>query len=132
MGPGMVLKIAAVLGGLAVGLGAFGAHGLKGRVAAGTLDPALLEVFKTGVQYHFYHALAILAVGCAGAGLLSPRGAAVAVVAWLIGVVVFSGSLYLMTFTGARWLGAITPIGGVAFIVGWVALFVAAFARQPS
>lgn len=132
MGPGLVLKIVAVLGALAVGLGAFGAHGLKGRVEAGTLDPLLLEAFKTGVQYHFYHTLALLAVGCAGTGLLSGRCATIAVAAWMVGIVLFSGSLYLMTFTGARWLGAVTPLGGVAFIVGWVALFIAAYPKQSS
>ncbi len=120
MSASLILKMAGLLGALAVGLGAFGAHGLKSRVEAGTLDPALLEAFKTGVQYHFYHVLALLAVGCAG--LLPGRAGSVAVVAWLVGIALFSGSLYLMTFTGARWLGAITPIGGVAFIVGWVAL----------
>lgn len=124
MSGSLVLKMAGLLGALAVGLGAFGAHGLKSRVEAGTLDPALLEAFKTGVQYHFYHVLALLAVGCAG--LLPGRAATVAVVAWLVGIALFSGSLYLMTLTGARWLGAITPIGGVAFIVGWVALVFAA------
>ena len=122
----VVIKLAAILGALAVALGAFGAHGLKSRVDAGTLELTLLEAFKTGVQYHFYHALAILAVGCAGTILLPGRAGTVAVVAWLVGILLFSGSLYLMTLTGLRWLGAITPIGGVAFIVGWIALAFAA------
>lgn len=109
--------LAALLGGLAVGLGAFGAHALAGRV-----EPRLLEVFETGVRYHFYHALALFVVVFAlnrwpNAGLISVAG-------WLliVGILIFSGSLYLMTFTGIRWLGAITPIGGVAFIAGWLCL----------
>lgn len=106
----------AAAGALAVILGAFGAHGLKERVAAD-----LLVIFETGVRYHMYHALALVAVGLASvrwsSGWLGAAG-------WcfLVGIVVFSGSLYIMTMTGARWLGAITPIGGVAFILGWVAL----------
>ena len=110
------LVAGAVLGGLGVILGAFGAHGLKTRV-----EPALLEVFETGVRYQMYHALALLAVGLAGAQRTNSwLGAA----GWLfvVGIAVFSGSLYLMTLTGARWLGAITPLGGVALILGWVAL----------
>ena len=112
------LATGAVLGGLAVILGAFGAHGLKTRV-----EPDLLVVFETGVRYHMYHALALLAVGLAAAQRTNSwLGAA----GWLFlaGIAVFSGSLYLTTFTGARWLGAITPIGGVALILGWAALAV--------
>jgi uncharacterized membrane protein YgdD (TMEM256/DUF423 family) len=106
----------AITAGIAVVLGAFGAHGLKSRV-----DPAMLAVFETGVRYQMYHALALLAVGLARvhwpSALFSAAG-------WffLAGIAIFSGSLYLMTATGARWLGAITPIGGVAFILGWIAL----------
>ncbi|MEZ4660761.1 MAG: DUF423 domain-containing protein [Caldilineaceae bacterium] len=114
--------LAALLGGLAVALGAFGAHALAGRVEA-----RLLEVFETGVRYHFYHALALGLVVVAlnrwpNSGLIPTAG-------WLFvaGIAIFSGSLYLMTFTGARWLGAITPIGGVAFIAGWLCLALAAW-----
>ena len=101
-------------------LGAFGAHGLKARVSS-----EMLAVFETGVRYQMYHALALLAVGWAATrwpgGWITASG-------WLFlaGIVVFSGSLYAMTFTGARWLGAITPIGGVTLLVGWAALAVAA------
>lgn len=113
------LAVGAVAGALGVALGAFGAHGLKGRVA-----PEMLAVFETGVRYHMYHALALVAVG-----LVAGRagGAWPAAAGWLFlaGIVVFSGSLYAMTFTGARWLGAITPLGGVAFIAGWLVLAVA-------
>jgi uncharacterized membrane protein YgdD (TMEM256/DUF423 family) len=115
------IGIGAIAGGLGVVLGAFGAHGLKARV-----DTDLLAVFETGVRYHMYHALALLVVGWAATRW---PGASVAAAGWsfVLGIVVFSGSLYLMTLTGARWLGAITPLGGVAFIVGWVALAVGAF-----
>ena len=113
--------IGAIAGAIGVLLGAFGAHGLKSRV-----DPDLLAVFETGVRYHMYHALALLAVGWAATRW---PGAWVSASGWLflIGIVVFSGSLYMMTLTGARWLGAITPLGGLAFISGWVALAVAAW-----
>ena len=106
----------AITAGVAVILGAFGAHGLKSRV-----DPALLVVFETGVRYQMYHALALLAVGLARVHWPS---ALVSMAGWffLVGILIFSGSLYLMTATGARWLGAITPIGGVAFIIGWIVL----------
>lgn len=113
--------LGALLAAVGVGLGAFGAHGLKARVSAD-----LLVVFETGVRYHMYHALALLAVGWA-----ATRGTSswVGVAGWafVAGIAIFSGSLYLMVLTGARWLGAITPIGGLAFIVGWVALAVGAF-----
>jgi uncharacterized membrane protein YgdD (TMEM256/DUF423 family) len=110
------------LGGLAVGLGAFGAHGLKDRLEA--LHTA--ATYQTAVQYHFYHALALLAVA-----LLALQGrpsGALAVAGWAFtaGVLVFSGTLYGLALSGIKWLGAITPIGGLAFIVGWAALAVAA------
>ncbi len=101
---------------IAVVLGAFGAHGLKGR-----LTPEMLNAFEVGVRYQMYHALALLAVAWA----LSrwPR-AEVTVAGWLFvaGTIIFSGSLYLLSLTGVRWIGAITPIGGVAFLLGWLSL----------
>jgi uncharacterized membrane protein YgdD (TMEM256/DUF423 family) len=111
-----------LLGGLAVALGAFGAHALKARIAE-----TMLANFETGVRYHFYHALALLAVS-----LLLQRtpGATLANLAgwfFIAGTLIFSGSLYIMAFTGQRWLGAITPIGGVAFIAGWACLALAAW-----
>jgi uncharacterized membrane protein YgdD (TMEM256/DUF423 family) len=113
-------RVGAVLGFLAVALGAFGAHGLKGRLdSLGTA-----ATYQTAVQYHMYHALALLAVGWAAASGRS--GAAVAGWAFLLGTFVFSGSLYALALSGQKWLGAITPIGGVAMLVGWVALAVAA------
>ena len=103
----MWTSLGAVLACLGVILGAFGAHGLKSRVT-----PELLAVFETGVRYHMYHALALLAVGWQVDRGGSPLAAAAG---WLFvaGIAIFSGSLYAMTLTGARWLGAITPIGGV-------------------
>ena len=105
--------IAALLG---VVLGAFGAHALRDR-----LTPDLLAVYETGVRYHFYHAFGLLAAAYAAARW--PDGAAT-VAGWLFiaGIVLFSGSLYLLAVTNTRWLGAITPLGGVAFIAGWAAL----------
>lgn len=101
---------------IAVGLGAFAAHGLKGR-----LSPEMLNAFEVGVRYQMYHALALLAVAWA----LSrwPR-AEITVAGWLFiaGTIIFSGSLYLLSLTGVRWIGAITPIGGVAFLLGWLSL----------
>lgn len=121
----LFLIVASVSGLLAVALGAFGAHGLKQR-----LTPDLLAVYQTGVQYHIYHTLALLAVGA----LLTsaPASAALRWSGWLFiaGIVVFSGSLYVLSLTGVRWLGAITPIGGAAFLAGWAALALAAWRWQ--
>jgi uncharacterized membrane protein YgdD (TMEM256/DUF423 family) len=111
--------IAAASAALAVAAGAFGAHALRSRLA-----PRDLEIFETAARYQILHALALLA-----AAWLIDRGiAAASTAAWgfTIGSLVFCGSLYIMVFTGMRWLGAVTPIGGVAFIVGWVMMVVAA------
>jgi uncharacterized membrane protein YgdD (TMEM256/DUF423 family) len=101
---------------IAVALGAFAAHGLKSR-----LEPALLATFETGVRYHMYHALALLAVGWACTRWPGPAANASG---WLFvaGTVLFSGSLYALALTGTRWLGAITPVGGLAFLAGWLCL----------
>ena len=101
---------------LGVTLGAFAAHGLKTR-----LSSEMFNIFEVGVRYHMYHALALLAVSWACGrwpGLLTNLSG------WLfiIGTVVFSGSLYILSLTGLRWLGAITPLGGLAFLGGWVCL----------
>ena len=114
------LLIAALNGFLAVALGAFGAHGLKQR-----LSPDLLAVFQTGVQYHFYHTLALLLV--AALMLLWPQNTALrwSALLFCIGMLIFSGSLYVLSITGVRWLGAITPLGGLAFLAGWIALAIA-------
>jgi len=111
--------IGAFASALGVTLGAFGAHALKTRI---TED--LLIIFETAVRYQMYHALALLAVAWAASRW---PGTWVNASGWLFltGIVIFCGSLYVMTFTGARWLGAITPIGGLCFILGWIALAVA-------
>ena len=108
--------IGAVLGGLGVLTGALGGHQLK-RV----LDPEMLAVFQTGVQYHLIHALALLGVA---AWLARGGGRRATVAGWLMlaGVVLFSGSLYALALTGVRILGLITPFGGLSFIAGWTAL----------
>jgi len=108
------LRIGVVAAGTAVALGAFGAHGLRSRVPA-----ADLGIFETGVRYQMYHGLALLAIGALSAEYASPWLGR-ASWAFTAGMVVFSGSLYLLVLTGARWWGAVTPIGGVAFLVGWL------------
>ncbi len=102
---------------LAVASGAFGAHALKDSLA-----PELLAVFRTAVEYHFWHALGLLAVGLVAAR--HPRARSVAAAGWCMaaGIVLFCGSLYLLAATGVRWLGAITPLGGVAFLAAWALL----------
>lgn len=110
------LLLGAVYGLLGVACGAFGAHALRARLA-----PDLLAVYHTGVEYQFYHALALLAVGL----LAQQRDAlALTVAGWcfVLGVLLFSGSLYLLALSGTRWLGAITPLGGLLFLAGWGAL----------
>jgi uncharacterized membrane protein YgdD (TMEM256/DUF423 family) len=109
---------AAVLLALAVILGAFGAHGLKGR-----LDEYSMSVYEKAVFYHFIHALGMLIVAILPRTGTFPEGSAGTVCAVLLaGIVIFSGSLYLLAVTGNHMLGAITPIGGLAFIVGWLLL----------
>jgi uncharacterized membrane protein YgdD (TMEM256/DUF423 family) len=105
-------RIAGVVGALGVLLGAFGAHGLQARVS----DPHLLDIWDTGARYHLVHALALCAVAA------HPRPPRYAGAAFLVGILVFSGSLYLIPLTGATWLGAVTPIGGLSLISGWLLL----------
>jgi uncharacterized membrane protein YgdD (TMEM256/DUF423 family) len=101
---------------IAVAAGAFGAHGLRAR-----LGPDMLAVFEVGVRYQMYHGLALLASAWAYSRW---PGTAVSAAGWLfiIGMLVFSGSLYLLAITGIRWLGAITPLGGLALLAGWICL----------
>lgn len=117
------LAIAAILGGFSVAAGAFGSHALKEN-----LSERALEIFETGARYQMYHALALLAVGL----LLSraeviPPTLPIAGFAFIAGVLIFSGSLYVLSISGIKWLGAITPFGGACFMLGWVCLTIATF-----
>lgn len=111
---------------LAVGAGAFGAHGLRSR-----LTPELLAVFETAARYQMYHALGLFVAAWAAARW---RGSAAVVAGWLFvfGIVVFSGSLYVLALSGIRWLGAITPVGGLGFLGGWLALGAAAWRGEDA
>ncbi len=118
------LVLGALSAGIAVAAGAFGAHALRARV-----EPRLLEVFETAARYQMYHALALLLVAwlvARVAGSSAERPATIAGWSFVMGTVLFAGSLYLMTLTGVRALGAITPLGGVAFLIGWASLALAA------
>ena len=114
------LLIGALAGCIAVGFGAFGAHGLKGRIS-----PEHLITFETGVRYQMYHALALLGVALAAPHLASRL---VTAAGWLFtaGMVLFSGSLYVLVLAGIPMMGAVTPLGGVAFMAGWLCLVAAA------
>ena len=120
MTPTLNLRLGAILAGLAVGLGAFAAHGLKD-----VLEPSALQTFETGVRYQMYHALALLL--CAALG--ERRRCGGAALCFLLGIVLFSGSLYWLATGGPRWLGPVTPLGGLAFLVGW--LWLALARRRP-
>ncbi|RKX42208.1 MAG: DUF423 domain-containing protein [Verrucomicrobia bacterium] len=115
----LFLSLGSISGALAVMIGAFGAHGLKGK-----LTEEMLAIYKTGVEYHFYHTFALLAIGLVAmhykSALLTASGWSMAA-----GILLFSGSLYGLSTTGVRTLGAITPIGGLLLIVGWVLLALA-------
>ena len=112
----LFFALGAALAGVAVAAGAFGAHGLRGR-----LEPDMLAVFETAVRYQMYHALALFAVAWATARW--PDGSA-GLAGWLFvaGIAIFSGSLYGLALSGTRWLGAITPLGGLCFLAGWLVL----------
>jgi uncharacterized membrane protein YgdD (TMEM256/DUF423 family) len=112
----LFLMLGAVNGFLAVALGAFAAHGLQGR-----LSPQRLEVFQTGVEYQAMHALALLTVGLL-ASAATPAALRTAGWAFTVGILLFSGSLYLLVLTDTPALGMVTPFGGTAFLVGWSAL----------
>ena len=101
---------------LAVAAGAFGAHALRAR-----LSPEMLAIFETGARYQMYHALGLLAVSWAVGRWNAPQ-AAWAGWLFLLGSVIFSGSLYVLSLTGIRWLGAVTPLGGLSFLIGWACL----------
>ncbi len=111
------LILAAILGALSVGIGAFGAHSLEATLTAN----GRLETYETAVKYQFYHALAIFLLGIL---MINLNSSYFGYAAWsfLIGTIIFSGSLYVLSITNITWLGAITPIGGLAFILGWIFL----------
>jgi uncharacterized membrane protein YgdD (TMEM256/DUF423 family) len=106
---------------LAVILGAFGAHALKARIS-----PEMLSVYHTASQYHFYHALGMLLIGALASQVRTSGALQLSGFLMLAGIVLFSGSLYILAVTGVTWLGAVTPLGGVAFIAAWVVLAYAA------
>lgn len=108
--------VGAIMAFLAVALGAFGAHALKNR-----LTPDMLDIFEVGVRYHMYHALGLLAVAWATSRWPESNLTA-AGWAFIVGIIIFSGSLYILSMTGMRWFGAITPLGGLAFLIGWAIL----------
>jgi len=112
---------------LAVGLGAFGAHGLKN-----TLSAEALTIYQTGVTYHMWHALGLI-----GIALLQQKASESKYVSWagwlmFIGILLFSGSLYLLAVTGLRWLGMITPIGGVCFLLAWLSVCLSVIKNEPT
>ena len=115
------LALGGISGALAVVVGAFGAHGLKAK-----LSPEMLSIYQTGVQYHFYHTFALLAIG--GLCLYKPPSNIINACGYffIAGIILFSGSLYALAISGVRALGAITPIGGVLLIVAWILFTVAA------
>ncbi len=120
----LFIILAGAFGFLAVALGAFGAHGLQKIVA-----PEQLAVWHTGVQYQMYHSLALLAVALLALSYINPVIAGWAGWAFVIGILLFSGSLYAIVLLGIRNLGLITPIGGVFFLIGWILLAVAAIKK---
>ena len=121
------LFIAGIMGALAVLCGAFAAHGLATR-----LDENARAVFETGARYHMYHALAIGLAAFAMRGGQAEVRARAAAMLFLIGILLFSGSLYLLALTGMTALGFVTPFGGIAFVAGWILLALAALKLPPS
>jgi uncharacterized membrane protein YgdD (TMEM256/DUF423 family) len=130
------IRAGAIWGFLAVAIGAFGAHGLKDRFKSlgDQFGPLATErpegIFQTATHYHAFCALAILAVGLLAATGRGRTALPVAGWSFLVGSLIFSGSLYVLAATGIKWLGAITPIGGLFMLVGWVALAIAAGSRS--
>lgn len=121
MSPRGLLLAGAAASLLGVAAGAFGAHGLSAR-----LSEELLAIFETGVRYHLYHGLALVALAPAAARWPDPMWAWAGGL-FVAGILVFSGSLYLLALTGVRWLGAVTPVGGAAYLAGWASVVVAAW-----
>ena len=118
----LAIRVAAALGVLAVALGAFGAHSLKPLLA----ENQTAAIWEKAVFYHFIHAVMLFILAGRAPLNLGPW------LCFLLGIVIFSGSLYLLAVTNLRWLGAITPLGGISFIVGWVWLVICPFGRAPA
>lgn len=121
-----ILQLAGISGTLAVGLGAFGAHSLEVLL----IQNGRLDTFQTAVNYHFYHTLALLGIGVLAK--VKPDWKGISFTAWnmVLGILIFSGSLYVLSLTGITWLGAITPLGGLAFILGWSSLVYLSFKNK--
>lgn len=116
----LTLIFSAISGMLSVGIGAFGAHAFKARLET----TGQLATYQTAVQYQFYHTLALLAIGLLMTKY-SSQWLTNASYSMMVGIIIFSGSLYVLSLSGAKWLGAITPLGGLAFILGWGCLLIA-------
>ncbi|MUG66179.1 MULTISPECIES: DUF423 domain-containing protein [Paenibacillus] len=121
----MFIAWGAVLMALSVAIGAFGAHMLEDRIGADAL-----AVYETGVHYHMIHGIAILITGLLAGVSGNSRGLFWVGTLFIVGTIIFSGSLYVLSISGIKWLGAITPIGGTAFIAGWIALMVSALSGR--
>ena len=121
-----ILQLTGISGAIAVGLGAFGAHSLEALL----IQNGILDTFQTAVNYHFYHTLALLGI-CVLASV-KPDWKGISFAAWsmVLGILIFSGSLYVLSLTGITWLGAITPLGGLAFILGWSSLVYLSFKNK--
>lgn len=117
MTPKIILITGAISAALAIILGAFGAHALKAQLSSNALD-----VYQTAVQYHFYHSLGLLALAVIALNIQTGSSLHWSAIFMTAGILLFSGSLYLLAVTGMRWLGPITPIGGICFIVSWLLL----------
>ena len=121
-----ILQLAGISGVLAVGLGAFGAHSLEALL----IQNGRLDTFQTAVNYHFYHTLALFGIGVLATVKPDWKGISFAAWSMVLGILIFSGSLYVLSLTGITWLGAITPLGGLAFILGWSSLVYLSFKNK--
>ncbi len=121
-----ILQLAGISGAIAVGLGAFGAHSLEALL----IQNGRLDTFQTAVNYHFYHTLALFGIGILASVKPDWKGISFAAWSMVLGILVFSGSLYVLSLTGITWLGAITPLGGLAFILGWSSLVCLSFKNK--
>ncbi len=121
-----ILQLAGISGAIAVGLGAFGAHSLEALL----IQNGRLDTFQTAVNYHFYHTLALFGIGVLASVKPGWKGISFAAWSMVLGILIFSGSLYVLSLTGITWLGAITPLGGLAFILGWSSLVYLSFKNK--